>query len=195
MAFGSCVSATLRFGNTAIFMAERRRNPSGPVPPIETGRRRCWAWVIRHPTAAAPLLPGCRGGLDRHQCPLLTAGSSVPAPLLSSASERAAPACARDKGRRRWRAAAQPPPVPQSPPIAAAANSTALLRRCCCNNEQWVGGWEKINVVTHACAYGRYSVKKDARTVDADLWVCLRRRWRCVAVVHVLSLAAVDIAN
>ena len=49
--------------------------------------------------------------------------------------------------------------------------------------------------VTHACAYGRYSVKVDARTVDADLWVCLRRRWRCVAVVHVESLAAVDVAK
>ena len=88
----------------------------GPVPPIEAGRLRCWAWVVKHSTAAAPPLPGCRGGSDRHQCPLLTAGSSVPAPLLSSAPARAAPACARDKRRRCRRATALPLPAPQSPP-------------------------------------------------------------------------------
>ena len=52
---------------------------------------------------------------------LLEAVAGVPAPLLSPAPARAAPACTRDKGRRCRRAAALPPPAPQSPPNAAAA--------------------------------------------------------------------------
>ncbi len=108
--------------SACLSMSSGRLTPT----PIEAGGAGVGRGWIEHSTAAAPPLPGCRGGLDRHQCPLLTAGSSVPAPLLSSASERAAPAGARDKGRRRWRAAAQPPPVPQSPPMPLAKLRLAI---------------------------------------------------------------------
>ena len=47
-----------------------RRAPVTPPPVSRRGR-------VKHPPATAPPLPGCRGGLGRHQCPLLTAGRAL----------------------------------------------------------------------------------------------------------------------